>query len=131
MSAGASPGDPETVRVDAPARGIVADETNRAMDVLLDLRNDKTRLRPMHDRKDGIATIEEWAVILSIDVIVARKKSAAHHEEDGAPVRLRGLKNVERQRRSEFPSIDDIFCSCEIRCGSGRDERHRKQQPKS
>ena len=102
MPARAGARDAEFVRVDAVLGGIVPHEPDCAVNVLLDFRNDKPRLRSVHDRKHRIAMLEQGAVESGIDGIVAGKEPAADHEENAATIRFLGLKYIERQRRADF-----------------------------
>src|SRR5439155_4355804 len=102
MSAGAAARDSEFVRVHAPSPGMVPHEPHCAMNVLRDFGNMKLGLRAVHDCEHGVAALEEWRVRLGIDRFVARKEAAADHEQNGAPVRLDWLKNIQRQGGAEL-----------------------------
>src|SRR6185437_11123469 len=83
MSSGAAAGDAESVGIHTVRCRIEPHETHRAMDVLLDFRDGELRLRSMHDGKHSVSAIKQSAVESGADTVVARKKAAADHEQDG------------------------------------------------
>src|SRR6185369_3716615 len=109
MTARTAAGDAELVWIDSPTVGVVPHEANRPVDILLDLRDDKPWLRPVHDREHSVSPIQERLVGGRADVFVIGKEPAADHIENSAGVFLLRLEDIQRQRGAEFASINDVF----------------------
>src|SRR6266542_6392408 len=109
MPAGAGARDAKLVRFDIESGGIVPYESDSAMNILLDFRDEEPRLRAVYDCKHGVTAFQQSAIKDGIDRVVARKESAADHEENAASVRFLGLKCIERQRGAELAPVNHVF----------------------
>src|SRR6266567_8030115 len=108
MAARAAPGDAQMIRSNPVFGGVVADEPDGAMNVLLDFGDVKFRLRTMNHGKDGVASIKKGLIGFWIYRLVAGKEPAAHHENNARAVRLARLENIECQCRSKFAAINHV-----------------------
>ena len=132
MPARAGAGNAKLVRPYAIFRSVVANESDRAMNVLLDFRDDEAGLRTMHDGKNRVTALEQRPIKSGIDGVVAGEKSAAHHEENGAAIGFLRLKHVQRQGRPKFSAVNDVLGSLESVLGLGTRRAHpgqKKDQP--
>lgn len=105
----------EFIRIDAPSTGVMPHESDGTMNILLNLRDDKSRLRSVHDRKHGVAALQQWREEAGSDVVVIGEEAAAHHPENRGAILLRRLEHIERERRPEFAAVDDVFGAGEFR----------------
>ena len=131
MAARARAGDAELLRINAPLRGIGADEAHGPMNVLGDLGDGELGLRSVHDGENCVAAVKEGFVVGGIDRFLGGEPATTDHVNHRAPVRLRSLEDVERQGDAELPPVDDVLGALEagvLRGGSGDGEAKCEQR---
>src|SRR5882724_2868438 len=117
MPARASAGDAKAVGIDSVLCRVMTNKSHGAVNVGFDLRNAELRLRTMDHRKNRVTAIEQRPKKRRIDRLMARKEAATNHQDNSDAVGLTRLKHVQRQRRTELTTINDVFGTSVIRTG--------------
>src|SRR5881396_1135644 len=97
MSARAAAGNAEVIRSDAIFGGVMADEADRSMNVLLDFRNNESWLRTVHDRKNRVTAFKKRLISPDVDSFMAGNKAATDHENNSESIGFGRLKDVHGQ----------------------------------